>query len=134
LVRACRFKLPVKQVRRNCVDWRIELPWCATTLVTSLDASCFHQSGHTVLAAGKASIDKVSHYAWRTVCAIAGFVAVLNRFEELGILTFMRTYWPDEPVVKATARYSEQTTHRSRWPDGSIFGDEAVLHLRSAAK
>jgi hypothetical protein len=86
------------------------------------------------LAAGKASIDKVSHYARRTVCAIAGFVAVLNRFEELGILTCMCTYWPDEPVVKATARYPEQTAHRSRWPDSSIFGDEAVLHLRLAAK
>jgi len=126
--------LPVEQVWRNGVDWRSELSWCATTLVTGLYADCFHQPRYPVLAASKASIDKVSHYARRTVCAIAGFVAVLNRFEELGILTFMRAYWPAEPVVKATARYAEQTTHRSSWPDGSIFGDEAVLHLRSAAK
>lgn len=98
------------------------------------DAGHFHQSCHAVLAAGKTSVDKVSHYARRTVCAIAGFVAVLDGLKDLGILTLMRTYWSAEPVVKATARYAEQTAHRSCRPDGSIFGDEAVLHLRSAAK
>jgi multidrug efflux pump subunit AcrB len=76
----------------------------------------------------------LSGYARRTVCAIADFVAVLVRLDELGILASMRTYRPAEPVVKATAQYAKQTAHRSRGPDGSIFGNEAVLHLKSAAK
>ena len=58
----------------------------------------------------------------------------LIALRELGILTYMCAWAPAEPVVKATARYANQTTHRSGWPDGPISGDEAVLHLRSAAK
>jgi hypothetical protein len=57
---------------------RFKLPWCMATFVPGLDASGLHQSRHAVLAADKTSIDKVSHYARRTICAVAGFVAVLD--------------------------------------------------------
>lgn len=103
LIRACRFKLPVQQIRRDRVDWRIKLSWRATSLVASLDAGRFHQSCHAVLAAGKTSVDQVSDYARRTICAIAGFIAVLDCLEELGILALMRTCGPAEPIVKTTA-------------------------------
>jgi len=110
------------------VNWRIELPWRPASFVGRLDAGGFHQSCHVVLAAEETSIDKVSHYARRTLCAIAGLMAALDCVKELGTFTFVRPCWPAEPVVKAAARYAKQTAHRSRLPDGSIFGDEAILH------
>jgi len=44
----------------------------------ALDADGFHQSCHAFLAAGETSVDKISHYARRTICAIAGLVALLD--------------------------------------------------------
>jgi hypothetical protein len=73
--------------------------------VAGLDPGCSHQPRYAVLTAGEAGIDKDSHYAGRTVCAITGFVAVLNRFEELGILTFMRAQWSAEPVIKTAGMH-----------------------------
>lgn len=92
LISACRFKLPVQQIRRDGVNWRIELPWCPASLVTRFDTDGFHPSCHQVLAAGEINLDKGSHYARRAICAIAGLVAVLVRVKKLGILSFMRTY------------------------------------------
>ena len=76
------------------MDWRVKLAWRLTPLVAGLDAGRFHQSRRVVLTAGNTRVDKVSHYARRTVCAIAGIVAVLDCLEELGILAFMGTYGP----------------------------------------
>lgn len=39
-----------------------------------------------------------------------------------------------EPVVETTGGHAEQAAHGARGPYPSILGDEAVLHLRSAAK
>jgi hypothetical protein len=71
--------------------------------MTGFDASSFHQPRHTVLTAGETSIDKVSHYARRTICAIAGVVAILDCLEELGILALMSTRRPPKLIVKTTA-------------------------------
>jgi len=68
--------------------------------VTGLNAGRFHQPRYAILAASKASINKVSHYAQRTIGAIAGFVAVFNCFEKLGVLTFVGTCWTAKSVVK----------------------------------
>jgi hypothetical protein len=54
-------KLPVQQIRRVGVNWRIELLWRPALLVMRFDAGGFHQSRHAVLAAGETSVDKVSH-------------------------------------------------------------------------
>ena len=78
LIRSSCFKLPVQQIRRNRVQCSLKLPRGTTAFVSCFDTSDLYQTSHTILTAYKASIHKVAHYAWRAVCTIAGFVAVLD--------------------------------------------------------
>ncbi|AON53779.1 hypothetical protein Hsc_1476 [Herbaspirillum seropedicae] len=76
-------QIAVQQIRRIRGCRHRTLFLCTTAFVPCLDSSGLHRPGHAVLAASKASIYKVPHYAWGAVYAItepANFRRALKRW------------------------------------------------------